>query len=102
MTALRDLASQVRSKNAGPLRLAIDLFFDGEAAYERARDSPALSAPEVARRYGIAEDRVLGIYALDRIHAIKITLERPVPAGDVADTDVYGTQQHVPLLDLEV
>ena len=102
MTTLRALASQIRSKNAGPLRLTIDLFFDDETAYERAKSSPALTASAIAARYAISEEDVLGIYALDRITAIKISMVRPVPAGDLADSDVYGTQQHVPLLDLEV
>ena len=102
MAPLSDLADRVRSKNAGPLRLTVDLFFDDRAAYERVRDSPSLSRETVADRYGIDEDQVLAIHELDRIRAIKVTLRRPTPAGAVRDVDVYGTQQHTPLLDLEV
>ena len=34
--------------------------------------------------------------------AFKATLPRLVPAGEIGDTDVYGAQQHAPLLDIEL
>ncbi|MBC7294459.1 MAG: DUF4387 family protein, partial [Thermoleophilia bacterium] len=33
---------------------------------------------------------------------LKITLVRPLPSGSVGDTDIYGAQQHAPLLGLLV
>jgi hypothetical protein len=102
MAELAALADRVRSKNAGPLRITFDLFFDDRAAYERVRNADVLTASTIAERYRIAESDVLGIYTLDRISAIKISLRRPVPAGDIEDVDVYGTQQHGPLLHLEI
>ena len=102
MPPLDQVADRIRSKNAGPMRLTVDVFFDDRASYERVRDADVLTTPRIADRYGIPESAVLGIYHLDRIRAIKVSMERPVPAGDVRDTDVYGTQQHVPLLDVEV
>lgn len=102
MARLVDLASQIRSKNAGPTRLTLDLFFADRETFERVRDADALEPAAIADRYGVPESDVQGIYALDHIRAIKITLARPVTAGDSRDSDVYGTQQHVPLLDLEV
>ena len=34
--------------------------------------------------------------------AVKITLPREIASGDVGDRDVYGAQQHAPLLDIEL
>ena len=34
--------------------------------------------------------------------AFKATLPRLVASGDIGDTDVYGAQQHAPLLDVEI
>jgi hypothetical protein len=34
--------------------------------------------------------------------AFKASFDRPIPSGAVGDTDVYGAQQHAPLLDVEV
>jgi hypothetical protein len=39
MATLGDLAKLVRSKNAGPFWLTIDIMFDDAAAYRRARDA---------------------------------------------------------------
>ena len=38
----------------------------------------------------------------DAANAFKATLPRLVPAGDIGDTDVYGAQQHAPLLDVDI
>lgn len=102
MARLAELASQIRSKNAGPLRLTIDVFFDDPAAFERVRDADVLTVETVAERYCVPPSDVIGIYTLDHITAIKISLNRPVPAGSLEDTDMYGAQQHGPLLDLEI
>ena len=102
MATLQELASQIRSKNAGPLRLTLDIFFDDEHAYERVKENGVLTPETVASRYHLDEENVLGIYELDQISAIKITVKRPVPAGDVRDSDVYGAQQHAPLLDVMI
>ena len=55
---LVELARTVRSKNAGPLKLTLDLLFDDEAAYRRVLQSPALEPGSVARLYGRREGTV--------------------------------------------
>ena len=35
-------------------------------------------------------------------NAFKATIPRLIPSGDVGDTDVYGAQQHAPLLEVEI
>jgi hypothetical protein len=47
-----------------------------------------------------ADDVLFTVY--DAAYAFKATLPRLVPAGDIGDTDVYGAQQHAPLLDIEI
>jgi hypothetical protein len=34
--------------------------------------------------------------------AWKATFPRRIPSGAVGDTDVYGAQQHAPLLDIDI
>ena len=41
---LSDIAQVIRSKNAGPRRLTLDLMFATDADYQRVAQSPALSA----------------------------------------------------------
>jgi len=97
---LLDLARVLRSKNAGPSTLTLDLMFAERAAYERACAAPALSAARVAPLYGVDAARVRVIHFPEAL-AIKISLPRAV-AGSPGDSDVYGAQQHGPLLEVEV
>lgn len=98
---LQEIAQVIRSKNAGPRALTLDIMFANEADYQRVASSNALSAEAIGRLYGVADGEVRVIpYPLG--HAIKIVLPRPIMAGDPGDRDVYGAQQHVPLLDVEI
>lgn len=97
MTRLIDLAQVIRSKNAGPLHVTLDLMFPDRAAYDRAAQSPALTAPAIAALYGV-EAATVEVIPFPAANAIKIVLDRPVVAGTPGDTDVYGAQQHRPLL----
>ena len=101
MTRLGDLARVVRSKNAGALYLTLDIMFDDETVYRRVRDSAALDARRIATLYGVSHNAV-AVIPYDVALAIKVTIPRPVPSGDPADGDVYGAQQHAPLLDLVI
>ena len=42
------------------------------------------------------------LYARMADLAFKATIPRRIPSGDIGDTDIYGAQQHAPLLDVEV
>jgi len=98
---LIEAARVVRSKNAGPLKVTVDLMFDDRDGYERARQSPALSAANVARLYGLDEAQV-EVLPYPPALAIKLVMERAIVAGNPGDSDVYGAQQHGPLLELEL
>lgn len=98
---LVDVARVVRSKNAGPLTVTVDLMFPEFHAYETAAASPQLTARAVARLYGVPADTVK-VIAFPPALAIKIVMDRPIVAGSPGDRDVYGAQQHKPLLDLEL
>ena len=98
---LVELARTVRRKNAGPLKLTLDLLFDDEAAYRRALQSPALEPSAIARLYGRPQGNV-AVLPYPVALAIKIVMDRLVVSGDLGDRDVYGAQQHAPLLALEL
>ncbi|RAI28881.1 DUF4387 domain-containing protein [Rhodoplanes serenus] len=102
MTTIRlvDIAGVIRSKNAGPFELTLDIMVGDPAWYQRLRQSEVLSPARIAALYGIAESDVLSIVTFDPASAIKITLKRPLASGAVGDADVYGAQQHAPLLGL--
>jgi len=98
---LQRFAQVVRSKNAGPRRLTLDVIFHSDADYQRAAQSEALTPGKIAPLYGVPASAVKVInYPLGR--AIKIVIPRRIMSGDPGDCDVYGAQQHAPLLGLEI
>ena len=99
---LRDLASIVRSKNAGPFRLTLDILFRDERLFNHAVQSGCITRESVAKAYRVSPDQVTSIFVVPAGRAIKVTLRRPTGQCDFGETDVYGCQQHVPLLDLPV
>ena len=101
MAKLKDRAKLIRSKNAGPFMLTFDVMFDDAETYARIRDARVLSAEVIGRLYRVPVERVQ-FYECDAARALKATIPRLVTSGDLGDCDVYGGQQHGPLLDLEV
>ncbi len=99
---LRDLAPVIRSKNAGPFRLTFDVLFDDQAMYEHVRDSGAFTETTVAAAFGVPESQVSSLFHFDAAMALKVTFYRPADQCAIGETDAYGCQQHVPLMDLEV
>ncbi len=98
---LHQLARILRSKNAGPLALTLDLLFQDNEGYEQAAQSEGLTAGSIARVYGVPSEDVT-IVKVPLALAIKITLPRPIVAGSPGDRDVYGAQQHRRLLEIEL
>src|SRR4051812_30843263 len=101
MALIRDVAKVCKSKNAGPFELTIDVVFDDAATFQRVKASSVLNADLFARLYGVPRATVL-FTPYDAAFAFKATFPRLVPAGDFGDTDVYGCQQHAPLLDVDL
>ena len=99
---LGELADIVRSKNAGPFRITLDILFADPAGYRAVRDSGAITKESVAAVYGIGTDDISSLFAVDMASAIKVTLKRKRPQAALGDSDMYGCQQHVPLMSLPV
>jgi hypothetical protein len=99
---ITDLAGVIRSKNSGPFELTLDLVFKDRRAFKLARRSGIFTKELFAGLYNINLQDVLGVVEYEQANAIKVTLVRSVVSGDPGDTDIYGAQQHAPLLDLEV
>jgi hypothetical protein len=95
-----DLADVIRSKNCGPYELTFDIVFKDRARYDFAVASGIFTPGLFARLYGIPPHDVVNVVFFEAACAIKATIVRPVVSGDVGDTDVYGAQQHAPLLDI--
>ncbi len=98
---LIDVAEVIRSKNAGPYELTFDIIFKEWSMFDIFVEHKLITKSLIAGLYGIKEVQVMNIIEFEPAKAIKATIERPMASGDIGETDVYGAQQHAPLLSLE-
>lgn len=101
MARLGDIAKACKSKNAGPFELTLDIMFGDAGTFERVRATGVITPALIARLYNVAESAVV-FTEFPPAYAWKATIERRIPSGAVGDTDVYGAQQHAPLLDVQI
>lgn len=101
MPKLRDVCLHVRSKNAGPYWITVDLFFPDAASLARHAESAAIDDAAIARLFETYEARIKRFVVPD-LAVLKISYPRRAPQGGVLERDMHGGQQYVRLLDLEL
>jgi len=101
MAKLKDYAKLIRSKNAGAFELTLDVMFDNARTFQHVVDSNVINKETMARFFGCNESDIK-LFHYTPANAIKVTIPRRVPAGDPADTDLFGGQQFGPLVNLEL
>lgn len=101
MPKLREIAKACKSKNAGPFELTLDIMFEDAATFEKVRRTGVITPKLIAKLYRVPVESVV-FTEYPPAFAYKATIERRIASGAVGDTDVYGAQQHAPLLDVEI
>jgi hypothetical protein len=99
---LYDCAKVLRSKNSGPFQITLDCLFDDPILYEKIKRSGLITKQSISDLYKIPEEMVCDIVFYDPALGFKATFCREVSSGTCGDTDVYGAQQHAPLMELLV
>jgi len=98
-STIGEVAELVRSKNAGPFWVTLDIFLQNEGDYESVGN--AVTADDVARAYGV-EASVIEIYRIPALNVVKISFPRRVSQGSFFDRDMHSGQQHIPLSELPI
>lgn len=96
--SLLDAAKVIRSKNSGPYELTLDIIFKDRKTFDLFRERKIITRRRIAALYRRPARDVLKFLYFEPAHALKITLKRPIPSGHPGETDIYGAQQHAPLL----
>jgi len=99
---LVDLASTIRSKNAGVDHITFDIICRDRKNFERVRDSGVLDPAAVARLFDVDVSRVSDFVVFEPANAIKFTIRRARPSGSMGESDLFGSQQYAPLFDVEI
>lgn len=95
---LKDIANVIRSKNAGPFELTLDVLLKDAEMFEKIREAEIINKKVIAKLYRIPEEDVISIVYFPNAKAIKATIVRPLSSGALGERDVYGAQQHAPLV----
>ena len=99
MAKVGELVSKVRSKNAGPFWLTIDVFCGDRKRFESL--VKALSTERVASLFKQPTDSIKR-FDISELNVIKFSFPRPVVQGNRFDRDMHGAQWAVLLTELEV
>jgi hypothetical protein len=87
MITLGHVAQKIRSKNAGPFWLTLDVFCGSAAAFMKI--SERLDIDEVADLFQISASD-LKRFDLTDLNVIKLSMPRPAVQGTASDRDMHG------------
>lgn len=104
---LGEIAKVIRSKNAGPFEITLDVMFDNVAVYQKIKESGILIPAKIADLYGISVDRIVWCGFFDKALAFKATIPRyrngkPNSSGGFMENDVHGSQKYLPLSNIAI
>ena len=99
MARLGDRVVKVRSKNAGPFWVTIDIFCGSAEVFEEVR---ARLATEAVARLFQQPTQLVKRFDIADLSAIKLSFPRPVVQGSRADRDMHGAQWAVLLAEMEL
>ncbi|MFZ1725971.1 MAG: DUF4387 family protein [Albidovulum sp.] len=99
MARLGMIAAKVRSKNAGPFWLTIDIFCGNRDVFSQI--SAGLATAQVARLYAVNPTQIKRFDIAD-LYVVKFSFPRPVIQGSREDRDMHGAGWAVLLEELEI
>jgi len=99
MTHLSDIAVKIRSKNAGPFWLTIDIFCGTPDAFQRV--SSGLKSNDVAALFH-TDFNQLKRFDIADLNVVKFSMPRPAVQGTRADRDMHGASFAALLADVEI
>lgn len=99
MADLRSVVTKVRSKNAGPFWLTIDIFCGSENAFETVVHG--LSTEQVAEAFGIDADEIKR-FEIPSLNVVKFSLPRPAVQGSATDRDMHGASWSALVGEIEI
>lgn len=101
MATIGEIAYYVRSKNAGPFWVTVDIFCGNEDAFKTLCASKSITKEKVAEVYGVNADEVK-IFHIANLNVIKISYPRLKPQGQKYERDMHAGQQYIQISELEI
>lgn len=101
MPKLSEICRHVRSKNAGPFWITLDLSFPDRQTFDRYAHAPALQSEAIGRLFQV-DASLVKHFPVEDLAVLKISYPRKRPQGGAWERDMHGGQQYVRLLDIEL
>ncbi|MBW6505451.1 MAG: DUF4387 domain-containing protein [Rhodobacteraceae bacterium] len=98
MAELGSVVEKVRSKNAGPFWLTIDVFCGNSDAFARVS---ALPTARVAALFGV-DAAQMKRFDIAELNVVKFSVPRPVVQGTRADRDMHGAAWGFLLAEMQI
>lgn len=99
MIKLGDAVYKIRSKNAGPFWVTIDVFCGETRVFEAVVDQ--VETAQVASIFGIPTQTIKR-FDISSLNVVKFSIPRPVIQGDRFDRDMHGAQWSMLLEEIEL
>lgn len=99
MARLRDKAEKVRSKNAGPFWLTIDIFCGEKTVFQDVCEK--LSNIDIANVLDV-DEADLKRFEISSLNVVKISLPRPQIQGSIRDRDMHGASWSAIIGEMEI
>ena len=97
MVTLGKKVRKIRSKNAGPFWITIDIFCGNKTIYKEVCNK--LTNSEIMNLLMINEQH-LKRFEIDDLNVVKFSFPRKIIQGDVLDRDMHGAQLAVLLSEM--
>ena len=98
MSTLGEKVKKIRSKNAGPFWITIDIFCGNKKIYKEVCSK--LKNSEIINLLMISEQQ-LKRFEIDDLNVIKFSFPRKIIQGDIFDRDMHGAQLAVLLSEMK-
>ena len=98
MSTLGEKVSRIRSKNAGPFWITIDIFCGKEEVYKDVCMN--LDNSKIAKLLRV-KGQGLKRFDIEELNVIKFSFPRKIPQGHILDRDMHGAQIAVLLSEME-
>ena len=99
--SLGGLAGEIRSKNAGPFWVTVDIFFETRLDFEEAAADGVLTPDIISALYRVPAESV-AIFRMPSLLVIKVSFPRARAQGSIADGDMHAAQQYIPLASVAI
>lgn len=99
MPEIGRLAKKVRSKNAGPFWLTIDIFCGDAETYRQIVNGLSTERVASALQTDVAS---IKRFDIPDLNVIKISLPRPIVQGHARDRDMHGAAWAAVIAELEI